>query len=106
MVGAGKYRQTITIQQLTTSKGSLGGVVKTWLTFATVRAQLMHKSSREFFAAQKINAETTDLFVVRYLAGVNVKMQVVYGGRTYDIIGAPALDGRRRELQILCKEVL
>jgi len=105
-VGAGKYRHRITIQQLTTSKGSLGGVVKTWSTFATVHAQKVHQASREFFAAQKINAETTDLFVIRYLAGVNAKMQVVYDGRTYDVIGANDSDGRRRELYVMCKEVV
>ena len=105
-MGAGKYRHKITIQQLTTSRGSMGGAIKTWSTFATVHAQKVHQASREFFAAQKVNAETTDLFVIRYLAGVNAKMQVVYDGRTYDVIGANDSDGRRREQQILCKEVL
>lgn len=105
-MGAGKYRHRITIQQLTTTKGDRGGVVKTWTTLATVWAQKVHQSSREFFAAQKVNAETTDLFIIRYLAGVNAKMQVVYDGRTYDIVGANDQDGKRRELYVMCKEVV
>jgi len=105
-LGAGKYRHRITIQQPTTTKGTMGGVKNTWSTFATVHAQKIHQATREFFAAQKVNAETTDLFVVRYLAGVTAKMRVIFGDRTYDIIGAPDMDGRRRELFLLCKEVL
>ena len=102
---AGKLRHQIVIQQTTTTKGAAGGKIETTSTFATVRASKAHQSSREFFTAQKRNSETTDLFIIRYLSGVTTKMRVVFDGHTYDIIGAPDPDGRRRETHIMCKEV-
>lgn len=102
----GKLRHRITIQSVTETQGTDGAIVKTWADFATVSASKTHKTSREFFAAQKVNAEMTDLFITRHLAGVTPKMRVSFDGKYYDIIGAPDPDGRKRELHITCKEVV
>jgi SPP1 family predicted phage head-tail adaptor len=103
---AGTLRHRITIQQQTVTRDTFGGETITWADLATVWASKAHKSSREFFAAQKINAETQELFVVRYRSGVTAKMRVSYDNRYYDIIGAYDPDGRKRELHLLCKEVI
>lgn len=84
----------------------MGGVVETWIDVATVRASKAHQTSREFFSAQKVNAETTDLFIIRYRVGITSKMRVSFDGKIYDIIGASDPDGRRREIHISCKEVV
>lgn len=105
---AGDLRHRITIQKppVTETRDSTGGVDESWETFATVWASKAHMTSREFFAAQKSNAETTDLFIIRYRDSITTKMRVLFGSRTYDIIGANDPDGRRRELHLLCKEVV
>jgi SPP1 family predicted phage head-tail adaptor len=101
-----QLRHRITIQQPTISQGSMGGATETWSTLATVWAQKANKSSREFYAAHKINAEITDLFICRHRTGVESNMRVLFDGQAYDIISAIDPDGRRRELHITCKEVV
>lgn len=101
----GVLNRQITIQQYTATRDSYGGEVQTWADHVTVWAQKSHRTSREFFAAQKVNAETTDMFIIRYRSGIAVKMRVVFDGKTYDIIGANDPDGTRRELHLLCSEV-
>lgn len=101
-----QLRQKATLQQDTgTGRDSAGGVVPNWVNVAIVRAQKVHQSAREFFAASKVNAELTDLFIIRYRADIDAKMRLVVDGKNYDIIGAPDPDGRRRELHVLCKVV-
>lgn len=104
-MGAGKYNQQITLMIPAISRGADGSAIETFMEYATVWAAKQHKTSREFFSASKINAETTDLFIVRYRDLVTTTMQVVHRGRTYDIIGADDPDGSRKELWLLCKVV-
>lgn len=101
---AGELRQRITLQQSTKSRDTMGAEVIVWVTAATVWAEKLHQSSREFFAAQKVNAEITDLFKTRFRQKVDTKMRLVYGGKTYNILGADDPDGRRRDLWLLCRE--
>ena len=100
-MGAGKYRHRITIQQLTTSKGSLGGVVKTWSTFATVRAQVLALSGREFWQSKQVNADTTHKVTIRYLSGVLPTMRIVFDGRILEIESIIP-DERKREMVLMC----
>jgi SPP1 family predicted phage head-tail adaptor len=103
---AGSLNLRITIQLPTKTRDTIGAVILSWATYAIVWAAKQHKTSREFYAAQKINAEITDLFTIRYLARVNTKMRVVYDGKYYDILGADDPDGGRRVIHLLCREVV
>jgi SPP1 family predicted phage head-tail adaptor len=103
---AGELRKQIILQVATITRGTDGSVVESWTTHDTVWASKANKGSRELYAAQKINAETTDLFIIRYRDLVNTRMRLVCDGRTYVILGTPDPDGRRRELQLLAKEVV
>jgi SPP1 family predicted phage head-tail adaptor len=105
MINAGDLNLRIILQIPTISRGTDGAEIKTFITHATVWASKKHKTSREFYSSQKINAEITDLFVIRYRSGVTTRMRVSFDGKYYDILGADDPDGRRRELQLLCKEV-
>lgn len=102
---AGDLRNRITLQQQTKTRDAIGGEIVTWVDVATVWAEKLHQTSREFYGSQKTNAELTDLFKIRYREGVDTKMRLVFGDKIYDIIGAPDPDGRRRELWLLCKAV-
>ena len=104
-MNAQELRQSLIIEQYTATRDTYGGEVQTWTTFATVRARKSHQTSREFFAAQKVNAEIAELFVCRYKSGVTTKMRVDFDSKYYDIAGANDPDGKKRELHILCKEV-
>lgn len=106
-MNAGELKHQISIQQSTVGHGSdYGGPTETWATIATIPASKAHKTSREFYAAQKISAEITDLFMIRFRYGVTAKMRLIHDGKTYDIVGAPDPDGRRREIHLFCKEIV
>ena len=102
----GSLNRQIQLQYKTISRATDGSETETWVTQNTVWASKAHQSSREFFSAQKINAETTDLFIIRYRKLIDPKMRVVFDGKNYNIIGTPDPDGKRRELHLLCREVL
>jgi SPP1 family predicted phage head-tail adaptor len=106
---AGELNHRIIIQTATETSDSYGGVTQTWADTHTVWAARLHKGSREFYAAQKVNAETTDLFKIRYLSGVTSEMRLVDAydnNKIFDIIGTWEGEGRRQELYILCKAVV
>ena len=105
MICSRKLNKRIAIETSTPTRDTTGSVIPIWSTFATIWASKQHKTSREFYAAQKVNSEITDLFVIRYLPGVTTKMRASYDGKYYDILGADDPDGGRREIQLLCKAV-
>jgi len=105
MIRAGDLNQRIIIQQATVTRDTYGAEIQTWATYATLWASKKHQVSREFYSAQKINAEITDLFIIRYRTGITTKMRILYGGHYYDILGADDPDGRRVEVWIKAKVV-
>ncbi|MFZ3132766.1 MAG: phage head closure protein [Desulfosporosinus sp.] len=82
-----------------------GAPVENWFNYLAVWASKQHKTSREFYAAQKVNAEITDLFIIRFNSTITTQMRVIYDGKYYDILGADDPDGYRRETHLLCKVV-
>lgn len=100
---AHRFRHSITIQQVAVTKDGLGGQIKTWSDFRTkVRAEKITSGGREFYAAQKLNADVQVVFRVRYVAGITTKMRVLHEGVEYDILRAADPDGMGRELHISC----
>jgi SPP1 family predicted phage head-tail adaptor len=108
MMGYRELDQRITIQQATITRDTYGAEIQTWTNFLpNIAAAKKHQSSREFYSAQKINSEMTDLFKVYFGTGRNTttKMRVNYNGKYYDILGADDPDGRREWVYLLCKVV-
>ena len=102
---ARQIRNRIQLQQQTKTRNSMGGEIKTWVDVATVWTEKLHQSSREFFSVQKVTAEITDLFKIRYRQNIDTKMRLVFDGKIYDILGANDPNGRRRELWLMAKVV-
>ena len=104
---AGKLRHRITIQRRTQTPDGFGGPVDTWTDFAvSVPASVETLSGRELVAAQAQHAEATVQFGMRYLAGVDTTMRIVYAGLNHDIVSVIDVGERRRELQVLTKRGL
>ena len=102
---AGLLRHRVTIQNLTTAQDSFGDIVETWSDFATVWAQVEDLSGREFFAAAQVNSEIKTRVRIRYMEGVKPTMRILHGTRTLEIISPIDPDGKRRMLELLCREV-
>jgi len=101
----GELRSRITIQQQSTTRDGYGGLTEGWPDVVSLWAAKKHNSSRDFFAAQKRNTETTDLFTIRFRSGISTGMRVKLGDSYYAIIGADDPDGKRIEVWLLCKAV-
>jgi len=102
----GKMRSRITIKQNTgTQKDSTGAVIPNWIDYVSVWAEKAHKTSRKFFAAQKVNAEVQELFTIWYRKDITTDMRVSFDGKIYKILGANDPDDTKVKLHIICKAV-
>ncbi len=104
---AGRLDRVITFRRKSVAYDGLNEAIPTWADAFTVWAQIMTEDGREFFAAQKKNAETTVVFRVRYNATINETMRIKYDNRTYEII--PPINNKNakhRELLVSAKEVI
>ena len=103
----GKLRRRATVQEKTYTRNSFGEEVITWATWASVWAEVRGLSGREWVEARQVAADVTTSIRVRYREGFAPTMRVVVGASTYEV-AAPAMDvdGRGRELVLLCREVV
>ncbi|MDP3059050.1 MAG: phage head closure protein [bacterium] len=100
----GELRHLITLQTPTITKDSLGVVSETWSDTASVYAQIEALSGREYFAVARVNAEVTHRVRIRYLRGIVPAMRVVAGAKALDIQAVLDVDGKKRELTLMCVE--
>lgn len=107
MMGAGRYRHPVEIQHKSWVQDPLTGEMREdWTTYARVWAAVEDLSGREFWAAQQVQSEVTTRVRFRYLPGVEPSMRVLHAGRQLEIVAVLEPDGTRRELQLLCKELV
>jgi len=107
---AGELRHRVVIQQKVASRNSYGEEVIAWEEVATVWAAvepLEHLAAgREFIEAERMGAALTTRIRMRYRPGISPAMRAVWGPHTYDIKSVVERGGRRRELWLLCRELV
>jgi SPP1 family predicted phage head-tail adaptor len=104
---AGKLTACGTIQFKTITQDTELNPIETWATFkANVWAEPLQQTSREFYRLSTNNSEITEVFRIRYTAGITARMHFVVCGRTLDIIGEPINEGERNvSLLLACKGI-
>lgn len=105
---SGRLRHRVTIQEQAVIRNSYGEEIVTWVDVATVWASVLPGSSGERFlaSASREQATATHTVRIRYRAGLNPKMRLIWDGRTLNIESIIDPDGRRRDLVLLCNEVV
>lgn len=101
---AGDLRHRVTIQAPAEGRDSMGAVTSTWGDVATVWAAVEPLSGREYLAAGQMQHQVTTRIRMRYRDGITTKMRVKHGESYYDIQGVINIDGRNRELHLMCVE--
>lgn len=102
-----RLKHTVAIQRKgTATKSATGEEVFTWQPVATVRAWVRDTVGREFLRGEAQIADVTTAVTMRYRTGITPAMRVVYGARVLDVKYALDLDGRKRWLDLLCREVV
>lgn len=107
---AGTLRHRVTLQTVTETRDADGGVSESWTDTATLWAAVEPLRGREYFSAKALQAEVTTRIRLRYRAGVVPKQRVTWldgsTTHTYDILEVIEPDTRRRELVLMCKELV
>lgn len=99
---AQRLRHRVTIEQVTETRDTWGGVDTTWSTLhASVPAEIVPLSGREFVAAQAAQAGVTARMTIRYVPGITTKMRVVHGSDIYNIEAVLPDPTLRRHLTLM-----
>lgn len=102
---AGTLRHRITIQRKNEVRDSFGQAVETFANIATVWASIEPLSGRESFLAQQVNAEVTHRIRMRYYP-LEATMRLKYQDRYFEIKTILDREERKRELEVLCQEII
>jgi SPP1 family predicted phage head-tail adaptor len=106
VISAGNLTERITLQKPTSARGGDGSETLTYAAETTVWAELIKITGREFYAAQKMNAEVTKVFRIRYRSGMDTRWRVEYGNWTMELTFIDDSGRRDGEMILHCKEVV
>lgn len=98
---AGKLDKTITIDRFTSTVDDYGTPAETWVTVATVRAQIIQATTEEFMRGWGASSEAAVIFRIRHMDGLTPADRITYQGTPYDLKEIKEL-GRREGLDLRC----
>ena len=104
---AGKLGTRIQLQSATTGRDAIGGVTKSWTTYATVWADLKPMQGDERKVADRMQARTTHEIVIRWRNDVkkNHRVMLSESGRIFEIDRAYDPNSRKFAFVLECVEV-
>ena len=102
---AGELRHRITIQHLVEVIDQHNTPNMVWQDFATVWAAVEPIRGREYIQTKNTQSELTVRIRIRYYAGINATMRVVYGSRMFNIADVIDIEERHKEMHLMCVEV-
>jgi len=105
-VKIGELRHRVTIQEKVVTVDAYGGEVITWSTVATVWAAVEPLWGREFLEGRRQENEISTRIRIRYREGLTPSMRVVWGFRAFDIESVIERESRRREIWLMCRELV
>lgn len=103
---AGLLRERVTIKTKTVTQNTYGEEVITWVTLATVWGAVEPLRGREYLEGQSLDVEITTLIRIRYRTGVVAESLVVHDTHSYNVRSVMNSFERKRELVLMCTEVL
>lgn len=105
---AGKLRKRITIKQPAGTVDSFGEQTDAWITAATVWGSLEQRGGEgEGSQGGRMEAFVTYECRIRNYSGLTITpgYKLVIGTASYDVLAAADVEGRTRELVMICREV-
>jgi SPP1 family predicted phage head-tail adaptor len=106
MISAGDLTKRITIQVNTPVRQADGSRLPVWTNLKPVWSRFITEGGKEFYAAQKLNAEVTAVIQIRYFPGLTTKHRILYRTRVFDILFHNNVGERNEEYLISAKEVV
>lgn len=109
-MGWRRRHEKVTIQTKTTTYNTYNEPIDSWSDFMiNYWADFITKGGTEFYAAQKINAETTAVISLGYdakSAAITTSDRVKYGSRYFEILRVNNVDEANFEVLLYVKEVV
>jgi SPP1 family predicted phage head-tail adaptor len=102
----GDLRQRLTIQRKVPTQSSSGEEDPNWSTLATVWGSAEPLRGQEYLEANRLQADLDIRFRIRYRDGISPNMRVKHGDRYYNIVSVIHVKEQRREIQLMCKELI
>jgi SPP1 family predicted phage head-tail adaptor len=103
MIRPGELNERVTVQIPAESRNNLGETTLEWDTFATRWASVEGTSVRETLLAGQQDVAVTHRVKMRYLAGLNNRMRLVWRGRILEVISVLEHD-QRSVHELICQE--
>jgi SPP1 family predicted phage head-tail adaptor len=105
----GERNRRIEVQTNTGGHDSFGGDTYSWATTSTIWAKVINLTGGKLEAARQIDIQATVEINVGFcgtggVAGITMKNQLVYNGRTFEIVHINDVFEQHIELRITCKE--
>jgi len=102
----GKLNREITIQYMTVTRDSVGGLSTTWNDEDQVWASIepLSMGAREYYAAQQIQEKVTHRIIIRHRWGLTSKKRISYGTRMFEIISVVDIEEKHKWLLLICRE--
>lgn len=99
----------IDIQAVTTNADSYGQPIESWADVSGltgIYCSMITTGGKEYYAAQKLYAEVTAVFKLRYITGITVQHRVQYGTRNFHILSVNNVNEHDEFILLYCKEVI
>lgn len=105
MIRSGELRERVQIQVAAESRNNLGETTLSWSEFSARWASVEGVSAREALINGQQETSVTHKVKMRYVAGLNQKMRIVWRGRTLEIVSLLE-HANRSEHELICSEVV
>jgi len=102
----GQLRTRIMVQKKSITYNSYNEPVETWKDSIELWSDVINTGGGEFYAAQKLNAQTTAVFRTRYVSSISTLDRIRYGNRIFEILFINDVSEKHVELLISAKEVV
>lgn len=102
----GGLRHRVKLQSKSVTRNDFGEEVVTWTDTATVWAEVSGLSGREYITQARTEAEVSHRVRIRHRASIVPHMRVLVGTTQALDIEAVLPDERKREILLMCKEIV
>lgn len=102
----GNFRTRIMVQKKYLTYNSYNEPIETWKDSIELWSDVINTGGGEFYAAQKLNAQTTAVFRTRYVSSISSLDRIRYGNRIFEILFINDVSEKHVELLISAKEVV
>jgi len=106
MIRAGQFRSRIDLQSKSVAYDSYNQPIETWSTAKTIWAEVITGGGGEFYAAQRLYAETSVVFRIRYDPNVTSINRVQWNGRTFEVLNVNDVGLGHVEMLLTAREVV